>query len=312
MKSKVITVLGEVASEEMGITDAHNHIWISPVKCDMSNPPVLNQHEAILEELKDYKDIGGGGQIDCQPYGCGRDANKLRSLSEKSGVKVVAATGFHLQRYYPPDSDVWRIDIEEASSFFLSEISQGLIETRDQREVVYPGFIKIAVNKSIQKSSTYLIEAAVAASKESGLAIEMHTEKGQHIEDFINFIDQLGLQPQKLIICHIDKRPDHGLHKELAQAGYMLEYDTFFRPKYEPEKNLWPLIRSMVNNGLSHSIALATDLADSVMWTQIGGGPGLTGYINLVIARLREMDLDENVIQFLAGGNIASCLAVNK
>jgi phosphotriesterase-related protein len=63
---------------------------------------------------------------------------------------------------------------------------------------------------------------------------------------------------------HIDKRPDHGLHAELTQAGVMLAYDTFFRPKYDPERNLWPQISAMVAAGLNHVVALATDVAEAM------------------------------------------------
>ena len=106
-----------------------------------------------------------------------------------------------------------------------------------------------------QNHRQHLITAAAQASLESGLTIEMHTQKGQAVEEFIEFFDQQGLPPQQLVICHIDKRPDHGLHMELAQAGYMLEYDTFFRPNTSRRRTLWPLLEDMVNHGLAGSLA---------------------------------------------------------
>ena len=44
----------------------------------------------------------------------------------------------------------------------------------------------------------------------------------------------------------------------------MLAYDTFFRPKYDPERNLWPQISAMVAAGLNHVVALATDVAEAM------------------------------------------------
>jgi hypothetical protein len=115
----------------------------------------------------------------------------------------------------------------------------------------------------------------------------------------------------RLVICHIDKRPDAGLHTELAQAGIMLEYDTFFRPKYQPEQNLWPLITSMLAGGWAGSLALATDLADGALWQRIGGGPGLLGFAVEIKRRLEDMQIRPEVVSGLLGNNIASRLAVN-
>jgi phosphotriesterase-related protein len=310
MFSQVITVLGRVAPQEMGVTDAHNHVWISPVECPSEDAPVLDQFDSIVMELADYLQAGGGGQIDCQPFGCGRDGQKLRHLAEQSKVKIVANTGFHLSQYYPPESSIWHMNGDQATEFFLSEIYQGLIETRELEEPVYPGFIKIAVRENVHTSPVPLIEAAVRASLESGLAIEMHTEKGHAVEDFVRLFTKLGLPPGRLVICHIDKRPDLGLHKELAQAGYMLEYDTFLRPKYRPEENLWPLIDAMIEADLSHSLALATDLADGSLWATIGGGPGIVSFITKVKRRLEELAYTSEIFQALTGGNIAARLAV--
>jgi hypothetical protein len=40
---------------------------------------------------------------------------------------------------------------------------------------------------------------------------------------FISVEDALGVQPDKIILFHIDKRPDLGLHQALAQEDVLLE-----------------------------------------------------------------------------------------
>ena len=100
---KIISVRGEIEISAVGICDAHGHLWINPVENLNPDAPVLNQLDAIKEELVDYKNSGGTSIIDCQPGGCGRDGNQLRLLSDYSSVNVIASTGFHLQRYYPAD-----------------------------------------------------------------------------------------------------------------------------------------------------------------------------------------------------------------
>ncbi len=309
MEKQITTVQGRVPYKKLGITDAHNHLWISGQDVKAVNAPVLDQQEKIIQELVSYRQSGGGAQLDCQPGGAGRDGVKLLQISKGSGVQIIACTGFHLREYYPEQSAIWQLDTEQAAEYFLSEIIEGLEETR-RAKPVFPGFIKIAVRETLEKSPQHLLEAAFVASVTSGLLIEMHTEKGADIEKFVDYFEHKGLKPGNLVICHIDKRPDPVLHKELARAGYLLEYDTFFRPKYEPEKYLWPLILDMVSSGFSKSIALATDLADSTMWQYLGSGPGLTGFIDLIKKRLDEEIQDPKVVENLVGGNIAQRLAI--
>jgi len=111
------------------------------------------------------------------------------------------------------------------------------------------------------------------------------------------------------VICHIDKRPAFGVHQELARFGVLLEYDTFYRPKYEPEKNAWSLVENMVQAGMAGNICLATDMAEAEMYTAIGGGPGLASLPGAIKTRLQTMGIPETDISKILGGNIARRLA---
>jgi phosphotriesterase-related protein len=307
---KVVTVLGPVPPESMGITDAHNHVWIEPVVGSDPGAPVLADQSNIRAELIEYHQFGGSSQIDCQPGGCGRNGNMLSVLSRATRVNIVACTGYHLKKYYPPDYWLFSAPVEKAVDYFYSEIKQGLEECLLAGKTVQAGFIKIACQDTLNSSPTALMEAVSETSRLTGVSIEIHTEKGFSAENFVDFFIKHGVPASQLIICHIDKRPDAGLHSELARAGVVLEYDTFFRPKYHPEETVWPLIQKLCIDGYSSSIALATDLAESVLWNSLGGGPGLVGFISSIRQRLFDQGLDEKIINNLTGGNISNRLAL--
>ena len=55
----------------MGITDAHNHVWIEPVQGADPAAPVLDQFDLIRKELLAYQAAGGGSILDCQPAAAG-------------------------------------------------------------------------------------------------------------------------------------------------------------------------------------------------------------------------------------------------
>jgi phosphotriesterase-related protein len=310
-KPLITTVNGRIDPGQGGIMDAHNHVWIDRVPGVRSSSPVLNDFASISAELSDFKIAGGSGIVDCQPGGCGRNGNVLRQLAVFSGINLIACTGYHLKKYYPDGFWLFNTTVEDASQHFIQELDKNLHETREEPVPVRAGFIKIAFEESLEQSPIHLMEAAVAASLATGAAIQAHTERGLDVERIVQRLIGFGLSPSRLIISHIDKRPDLGLHSSLVQEGVLLEYDTFYRPKYQPDKNLWPLIRSMVEAGLEDGIALATDMAEPQFWTRMGGGPGLTGMFHQIIPRLSNSGLSEDSIQKLSGKNIAHRLASN-
>jgi predicted metal-dependent phosphotriesterase family hydrolase len=305
----VMTVAGPISFDEMGITDAHNHVWIEGFKgADPANP-VLDQLALIRRELNDYRLAGGSSLLDCQPGGCGRDGRRLLELSRLSGVHIIACTGFHRRKYYPSDSKFWSLTSQSAADLFISELTRGLKETLSGRQPVLAGFIKIALEDSWEKCPLPFLEAAAAAATKTGCVVEIHTEKGALAVEIVDFFIKHAVPADQLVICHIDKHIDFGLHAELARSGALLEYDTFFRPKYDPEINVWPLVDRMAASGLEACVTLATDMAEKEMYLAYGGGPGLASLPLKIKSRLADRGLPESAIQQLVGGSIARRLA---
>jgi 5-phospho-D-xylono-1,4-lactonase len=305
----VITVQGPVPFEQLGITDAHNHMWIEPVLGADSASPVLNQFAPILKELVQYREKGGGTLLDCQPQGCGRDGNQLLALSNASGVNLVACTGIHRKKYYPQNHWLWNAQAGKICDFLCSELEQGLLETLNVTSPVKAGFIKIALEAVWTDCPQAAMEGAALAALKTKALIEIHTEKGALAEKACLYFMDLGLLPNQLALCHMDKRPDLGLQKELARLGVLLEYDTFYRLKYDPSANLWPLIELMVGAGFSDHVALATDMAEAELYQFIGGGPGLASLPGEIRDQLIAKGFPETVQKQLLGGNIARRLA---
>jgi phosphotriesterase-related protein len=302
----VRTVLGPAPLDDLRFVDAHSHTWIDVVEGADPAAPYLNDEDLLLAGLEAYSHAGGKAIVDCQPAYCGRDGNQLARLAILSGVSIVTCTGFHRRLYYGAEIGPWKMAAREAGDFFQDEIEQGLLETRSAQRVVRPGFIKIAAEKTLAESPGALFEAAANTCRLTGLAIEMHTERGADVESFLTFFLNQGVSPTRLIFCHVDKRPDFGLHRELATAGVLLEYDTFLRLFYEPEKNVWPLLNQMLAAGLGANIALATDMALESMWQR----PGPAAFLTEIGGRLRKDGVDQITMQQLLGGNIVDRLAI--
>ncbi len=303
---KFQTVSGLVAVEDVHLADGHAHVWIQPPR-GISRDAYLElcDYAAIEAELKDFRVAGGTTIVDCQPGRCGRDARMLVRLARATGLHITATTGFHRQEYYPATDWLWSASEEEATAHFVEELTYGMRETEG---TVPATTTKVAYEGLLEGQSLVLMRAAAEAARQTGAPILCHTERGKNVETLPSFLGNRGVTADRLYICHMDKRPDFGLHRELAQAGALLGYDTFVRPQYSPEDRAWPLLRKMVADGLADHIAIGLDLADASMWRHYGGQPGMLALPERIVPRLRVEGLGEPVITRLTGQNIARWL----
>lgn len=249
----------------------------------------------------DRPDAWRAGLVDCQPPFAGRDARRLAAISRLSGVAIACVTGFHLKHYYPDERRPWD-DAANAADLFEREISVGLTEAPDRRASA----IKAAHAGSVADDLAAW-EAAVEAQRRTGACLLVHTERGAGAVELLAWLAEQGVQPERVYLCHMDKRPDLGLHRELAQAGVLLGYDTFLRPKYEPDKHVWPLLQRMLELGSGTSIALGLDLAGSALWGSPDGGPA--AFATHVEARVARDVADASERAGLLGANVVRRLA---
>lgn len=300
------TVTGSIDAQAVTLADAHEHLWIhAPDGVSDQARLELDDYSAIAAELRDLRAAGGTLVVDCQPGGCGRDTRQLSRLSAETGVAITATTGFHRQIYYPPDYWLWSASAEQAAAYFIEELTIG---TRESDGVNRATTIKIGYEGQIDGQTRVLMEGAAQAARESGALLLFHTEQGKNVEALIPFFEQHGVPPNRLYLCHVDKRPDFGLHRELAQAGVLLGYDTFIRPKYDPENGVWTLLRRMVDAALTHHVAIGLDMAFASMWRHYGGTPGLLALTEQIAPRLRAEAFPDDAIANLLGKNIARYL----
>jgi len=229
----------------------------------------------------------------------------LVRLARATGLHITATTGFHRQRYYAPTDWLWSASEQEAAAYFVEELTCGMRETEG---TVPATTVKVGYEGRLEGQSLVLMAGAAEAARRTGVAILCHTERGTNVEALPSFFGDRGVPTDRLYICHIDKRPDFGLHRELAQAGALLGYDTFVRPKYNPEQGVWPLMKEMVADGQADRIAIGLDLAASSTWRHCGGQPGMSALAGQIVPRLSAEGIHEHVIAQLTGHNIARYL----
>lgn len=198
---------------------------------------------------------------------------------------------------------MWTASLDDAAQYMIAELTEAMIEggnaTPWRAGVIKTAFPGDWAEPQVRR----LFDAATEASRQTQAALIVHTEQGAGVERLAEYLVEQSIEPERVVLCHLDKRPDAGLHRSLARGGFLLEYDTFARPKYSPEKNVWPLVECLLGDGLSSSIACGLDLADSSQWA-FGGGPGMLFFTECVQPRLRSFGASDTVVRALLGQNI--------
>jgi predicted metal-dependent phosphotriesterase family hydrolase len=97
----VQTVTGPVPSDQLGVVLPHEHLIVDTYDVRRNSEGVLLDHQMAIDEVALFRKAGGDTIVDQTVYGLHPDPEGLRDISEKTGVKIIAGTGFYWETYYP-------------------------------------------------------------------------------------------------------------------------------------------------------------------------------------------------------------------
>jgi phosphotriesterase-related protein len=309
----VVTVLGPIAPEELGVTDAHDHLFL--------RTPALPGQE-FDDPARAIAEVGsatGGGLqaiVEVTPIGCGRRPAGMRAVAESTGVHVVAATGYHRDAHYPQGSWVQEASVELLANRIVTDLTEGMHPddwlTEAPLDSARAGVIKAGASyQHISALEQRRLVAAAIGNRETGAAILVHTEIGTCAHEIIDMLTREGVRAERIILAHLDRNPDLDLHAEVAARGVTLEYDTPGRIKYRPDSQLLDLIAGMVGAGHGDRLLLGLDLGQRDYFRAYGGGPGLTYLMDTFVPRLRRRIGDQAVHAILVA-NAARAFALSR
>ncbi|NJK92044.1 MAG: hypothetical protein HC904_09595 [Blastochloris sp.] len=93
--SFVRTLAGDLAPEALGGCYSHEHVILDASYATQIFPEqCLNSVENGVKELSGLRDLGVRHLVEATPCGMGRNVRKLREIARRSGVGMVATTGF--------------------------------------------------------------------------------------------------------------------------------------------------------------------------------------------------------------------------
>ncbi len=290
--SFVRTVRGDVPTEGLGIVYAHEHVVIKgPFVAERFPEFLLDDLDAITDELKALRRRGVGTMIDAMPTDAGRSAVDLIEVSKRTGMALVAATGLHLRLYYPPDHWVDTIDEDALAERFVREIEEGMEATGARA-----GVIKVAGSLDrLTDLERRNFRAAARAQRATGCPILTHTEGGTAALEQVRILQDSGADPAHVVLSHLDRNGDLAYHREVLSTGVRLEFDSAFRWGVR-ENRTQALILALAPE-FPDALVLGMDAARPAYWRSFGGEPGLAYLVDSFVPALREAGLQEGLLQ---------------
>lgn len=244
------TVLGPVDAATLGPVSMHEHLlsdlrlWARPAPPD--EPPltgpirphdmarlrwnalsvpdnlVLHDPEIAVAELTALRDAGGAAVVELTLEGMGRRLELLPELSRRSGVTICVGTGWYVEATHP--DQVRSADVDTLTERLLTDLRDGIGDTG-----IKPALIgELGTNHPPTEAESRVVRAAGRAAAESGSAVNVHISfRGQDALTLVDLLLAEGMPADRIVLSHMDEVLDRAYHRDAAQTGAVLEYDTF-------------------------------------------------------------------------------------
>lgn len=293
MMGTIRTVLGDIEAAALGVTYMHEHVITHPPASVTDRDLAMESIAAATRELSHFYQAGGRALVEMTPRDYGRDPLALREISAATGVHIICTTGWLKDKFC--HSWVEERTVEALADEMIREITEGIDDTG-----VCAGVIKAASSlDAITPAEEKVFRAAARAHRATGALITTHTEKGTMALEQIELLRSEGVAPERILIGHLDHKPELDYWRAVAQTGANLGIDQIGKEKYLPDSRRIELILAMAAEGYAAQLCLAGDLARASYWPAYGGwgGPGLTYILWRFLPWLRERGLDARQIE---------------
>lgn len=303
---KIQTVLGDIQPHELGKTCCHEHIlWTVPAPYDQEDPDLgFDSIPAAVAEMRYLKSAGANALVEMTTTEIGRAALDYRQVSIASDIHIIAATGHHKQKFNQGKDGT--ISVDSIAAQILADLQEGMDGTS-----VKAGVIKAATSQNAATAfEARVIQAAGLAHQDSGAPVSTHTEGGSFALEQAQMLISAGVNPQKLLIGHLDRNLAMDIYRRLADMGVFLGFDQIGKQKYWSDRARIELVTTLIQEGYGDQILLSTDTARKSGWhTHNPQAHGPAFLFEVFLPQMIEAGIEEQQIEQMLVVNPARFLA---
>jgi len=303
----VRTVLGDIRPEDLGVCDSHDHLFFASPALPGQE---LDDPQAATAELASFAALGGQAVAQWTPYGLGRHVSDVAASSRAASVHVIAATGLHQAVHYDPVLLGGVVD--RLAELFVEELTRGIHpEGQLSDNPIKAGLIKVAgAFHTVDRHARHVMTAAAQAHHATGAPIGVHLEHGTAALDVLDLLcGELEVPPGRVILGHLNRSPDTGVHLDVAEAGAFLAFDGPSRANHPTDWRLVDALTALSDAGYIDQLLLGGDTTTAAARAATDGGPGMPFLLRRLRPRL-ERELGHEAAAKIFVDNPARAFAV--
>jgi phosphotriesterase-related protein len=227
------TATGTCAPKDLGFTLIHEHLSAGFPGWEFDNAGFDRKKEitTAVGRLKEIKALGVNSIVDPCPMELGRDPEFAAEAAEKSGVRVVVATGLYNEalgipphfRTLPPDA---------IAEVYVRELTEGIGKTGIKAGIIktatggIPGMTETA--KKISGNEEKCLRAAARAHKATGAPILCHNDElGPFGRETLDVFAEEGVDFNRVLIGHACGVGDMRYYFDILERGAWIGFDRF-------------------------------------------------------------------------------------
>ena len=341
----VMSVLGPVERDDLGIVLPHEHLFIDlrnqftemsdPAKREITRHPLCMKHLGLqrtnpyamkdnlllddvataVDEVSEFKQRGGRTIVDCTSIGIHRDPVKLREVAEKTGLNIVAGCGYYTHDTHPSGLENW--PVERIADDMLRDMTAGIGDT-GVRAGIYG---EIGTSDTIRPGERNALLAAARAFNKHRAEIQVHTYPWARAGlEAARLLIDAGVDPKKIVICHIDIEFHMDYLVDLLRLGVNIEFDDFGKEYYIPKADRRfaggvfardiervRVIRDLLDKNYERQILITNDICLKSMLRTYGGW-GYDHVLTNIVPMMRGEGITEETINSFLVHNPAAVL----
>ena len=235
------TVTGICNARDLGFTLIHEHLTIGFPGWELDNRRFNRKAgiNSVVDQLKQIKDLGVTSFVDPCPLQLGRDPEFAAEVSEKSGVRVIIATGLYNDAFGIPQH-FRMISVDDIADVYIQELTEGIGKTG-----IKPGLIKTATggipgmsqDTAITANEERCLRAAARAQKKTGVPILVHnSETSPFGRETLDIFESEGVDFNRVLIGHACGVGDMKYYFNILNRGAWIGFDRFGLEPIAPDK----------------------------------------------------------------------------
>jgi len=329
MAKKVMTVLGEISPDELGVVLPHEHLlwdqkcWAheetqelwerekirQPVSLEnrghvvyhcfdyLDNLCQTNLYVAISEAEK-FRMAGGKTLCDVSTSGLGRDPRALYQISLTTGLNIIMGSAFYVASSWTEEEQ--KLNEVQIKERIINEFENGVGFMKIKPGIL--GEVGISdISNPIEKKN---LRASGMAQKELGCPVLIHTpiweKDGNKILDIL---EGAGADISKVALSHLDPTmEDYDYADSLAKRDAYIVYDQFgmhlmsYEGLFIPSDNeRIKTIKEQIRRGNLIHILISQDVCFKICLTK-WGGHGYAHILENIVPRFLKEGITEEQI----------------